>query len=186
MFGNKHTYCKVKFDDEKTYWYRTNDYGFRAGMKVIVPVTNNGLWKIGTIVEATVYKTEDVPYIGLAERWGAGSTKIADGDIIKLNEPVDSQDYPPASGMVKKLVRNVTSDSACSACYASLVRALYIAEKEGLRTGGKICIGQGFAGRDIEGIGIGRCCSRSDRNVMGCPPTAEAILDLFRQTGSSV
>ena len=40
MFGNKHTYCKVKFDDEKTYWYRTNDYGFRAGMKVIVPVTN--------------------------------------------------------------------------------------------------------------------------------------------------
>ncbi len=131
-------------------------------------------------------KTEDVPYIGLAERWGAGSTKIFDDDIIRLNEPVDSQDYPPASGMIKKLVQNVTSDSACSACYASLVRALYIAEKEGLRIEEKICIGQGFRGRDIEGIGIGRCCSSSGRNVTGCPPTAEAILDLFRRTGSSV
>ena len=35
MFGNKHTYCSVRFDDEKTYWYRTNAYGFRAGMNVI-------------------------------------------------------------------------------------------------------------------------------------------------------
>ena len=62
MFGDKYIYCKVKFDNERTYWYRTNVYGYRAGMKVVVPVTSNGFWKIATITEKLVYKTEEAPF----------------------------------------------------------------------------------------------------------------------------
>lgn len=58
----KHIYCSVRFDDEKKYWYRTNERGYKTGMKVIVPVSNNGLWKIGTVVDVQKFKTEDVPY----------------------------------------------------------------------------------------------------------------------------
>ena len=118
----------------------------------------------------------DVPYLPLAEKWGAGSSTILPDDIVRLNEPSQSMSYPPASGKVKSLVKNVIADSACSACYASLVRALYIAEKEGRKIDGKIHIGQGFQGRKIAGIGIGRCCAGADKCVMGCPPKADDII----------
>ena len=96
MFGNKHTYCKVKFGDEKTYWYRTNDYGFRAGMKVIVPVTNNGLWKIGTIVEAAVYKTEEVPYPLIRTKGIVGKAGFfAKSKVRSHNAIIDQSPYPP-------------------------------------------------------------------------------------------
>lgn len=96
MFGNKHTYCKVKFDDEKTYWYRTNDYGFRAGMKVIVPVTNKGLWKIGTIVEAAVYKTQEVPYPLIRTKGIVGKAGFfAESKIRSHNAMIERCKYPP-------------------------------------------------------------------------------------------
>lgn len=37
---------------------------------------------------------EEVPYIGFAERWGAGSTEIREDDIVPLNEPQSSRKYP--------------------------------------------------------------------------------------------
>ncbi len=124
---------------------------------------------------------DSVPYIGLAEKWGAGSTNVNPYDIVRLNQPEDSQAYPPVSGIVKNLVRNVSADSACSACYAALVRALYIADKEGAPIKDRICIGQAFRDKKPDGIGIGRCCSKADKCVMGCPPTPDAIL---KQLGS--
>lgn len=124
---------------------------------------------------------KDVPYISLAEKWGAGSTLIEPGDIIRLNEPGDSLNYPAASGKIRNLIQNVSADSACSACYASLVRALYIAEQEGIPIRDQIRIGQGYQGKTMDGIGIGRCCSGAEKTVKGCPPPAEEILRLFRR-----
>lgn len=124
---------------------------------------------------------DEVPYIPLAEKWGAGSTLVRQEDIIKLNKPISSQDYPPVSGKVKSLVRNVNADAACSACFASLVRALYIADKEGLQIKDKIFIGQGYQGKSPEGIGIGRCCKDARICVMGCPPAADMIVQKFRE-----
>nr|MCR5591589.1 DUF362 domain-containing protein [Lachnospiraceae bacterium] len=117
----------------------------------------------------------DVPYLPLAKKWGAGSGEVGD-DIEKLNEPSQSMSYPSPSGKVKSLVKDVLADSACSACYASLVRALYIAEREGKKIKGKIHIGQGYQGKLIEGIGIGRCCAGAEKCVMGCPPKADDII----------
>lgn len=114
----------------------------------------------------------DVPYIGLAERWGAGSTEIREEDIIRLNDPDQGGNYPRPSGKVAKLTAGVRPDSACSACYAALVRALYAC---GGNHGIPIAIGQGWKGKPFEGLGIGRCCDGAAMQVKGCPPTADGI-----------
>ena len=124
---------------------------------------------------------EDVPYIRLAESWGAGSTELREEDVLRLNEPAFAQEYPGASGLVRKLTRNVRADSACSPCFASLARALYLADKEGVQIRDRISIGQGYRGKDLKGIGIGNCCRGADASVPGCPPTAGAILELLRE-----
>ena len=123
---------------------------------------------------------EDVPYIALAEEWGAGSSEVREEDIVRLNEPAFAADDPQPSGKVKRLIRNVHADSACSACFAALVRALHQADEEGLKIHGQISIGQGFRDKSPEGLGIGRCCQGAQRCVMGCPPTASAILQALR------
>lgn len=85
-------------------------------------------------------KLKDVPYIKQAEQWGAGSAEI--GDIIALNAPQDGTTYPVANGIVKQLTRNVIADSACSACFAALVRGLYVAQESRLQVNQRISIGQ--------------------------------------------
>ena len=125
-------------------------------------------------------RLEDVPYIQLAEQWGAGSTQIQPSDIITLNEPMDGAEYPAVSGLVKRLTSGVQAESACSACYAALVRALYMAQQEGIRVPDKIVIGQKWRGRRISSLGIGNCCSGAKDCVTGCPPTPDAILAKFR------
>ena len=114
----------------------------------------------------------DVPYIGYAQQWGGGTTSINPGDVVQLNRPMEAGSYPKPSGKVAGLTRGVQSDCACSACYASLVRALYTA---GNHTGKAVAIGQGWKGKPFDGVGIGSCCDCAAIKVPGCPPTAEAI-----------
>ena len=123
---------------------------------------------------------DDVPYIRYAEKWGAGSTRIEPGDIVELNAPHATAAYPPPSGMVARLTKNVQADRACSACFASLVRALHVA---GNPSGTPIYIGQGWLGKQVDGLGIGRCADCASRRVQGCPPSADAIVSAL--TGST-
>lgn len=120
-----------------------------------------------------------VPYIELAEKWGGGSSQINESDIILLNHPQDAASYPSPTGIVRTLTKTVEADSACSACYAALVRGLYMAREDGYQPSEPIYIGQGYRGKDINGLGIGLCCAGADRYVMGCPPTAQEIADTF-------
>lgn len=120
--------------------------------------------------------TEEVPYIGLAQRCGAGKMAWSDKDVVALNHPSEAASYAKPGGMVARLTRNVHQDQACSACFANLVRALYAAGEPA----DDISIGQGFKGKAIEGIGIGACCAGAERCVMGCPPSAEAIVKMLQ------
>ena len=115
---------------------------------------------------------EEVPYIELCERYGGGSAKWSQDDIVALNQPSDAAPYPKPRGTVASLTRNVHENQACSACFAALVRALY-ATRCGQNE--EIYIGQGWQGKPLDGLGIGRCCRGAQQCVMGCPPTAEAI-----------
>ena len=123
---------------------------------------------------------DDVPYIGLAEQWGAGSTEIKPGDVAALNQPQAGKSYPPASGLVKRLTRQVHQDSACSACYAALVRGLYIVQREGLSVTQDIAIGQGWRGKRFSGLGIGNCCAMAREHIKGCPPNAAEVAEFLR------
>ncbi len=127
-------------------------------------------------------RLQDVPYISLAEKWGAGSSFIGPGDIVTLNSPENSEPYPAPSGLVGRLSRPVKADRACSACYASLIRALYAAGQEGIPVPKQIHIGQGNRGRELSGLGVGNCCSGAERCAAGCPPTAEDILAVLKQS----
>lgn len=116
--------------------------------------------------------TDEVPYIALAEKWGAGSAAFTLGDIVRLNQPDAAAGYPPPSRTVRGLTRNVDARSSCSACYAALVRALY---RSGAKPG-KMAIGQDWRGVPFDGIGIGNCCNQAARQVKGCPPTVDDIM----------
>ena len=96
LFGKKYHYYLVKFDTDKSYWYRSNDSGYRTGMKVIVPISNNGLWEIGVIVEAKSFKANDVPYPldktkGVVEKAGLRAQHKVDVH----NAEIDNSKYPP-------------------------------------------------------------------------------------------
>ncbi len=114
----------------------------------------------------------DVPYIELAGQYGGGSAEWSPADIVELNRPSDAARYPRPSGTVARLTRRVHERQACSACFASLVRALHAT---GCGGDLDICIGQGWRGLSPEGLGVGNCCRGAAECVRGCPPTAEAV-----------
>ena len=115
-----------------------------------------------------------VPYIELAEQWGGGSAKVQEGDVVDLNAPEGAASYPKPSGLVAQLTRRVRQDRACSACFAALVRALHVSGRGGNKD---IFIGQGWRGKEIDGLGIGECCRGARHCVRGCPPSAAAITE---------
>ena len=114
----------------------------------------------------------EAPYIALAEKWGTGSSQVEPEDIVLLNQPGPSASYPAPSRKVAALTQEVDARSACSACYASLVRALHLSGAKP----GKTAIGQDWKGVPFEGLGIGRCCDGAARQVKGCPPSVADII----------
>ena len=121
---------------------------------------------------------EEVPYIELAERYGAGRAHWSEDDLVLLNEPSKATGYGQPQGIVERLTRRVYEREACSACFAALVRALYVTRRDHSQD---IYIGQGWRGETLDGLGIGSCCRGATSNVPGCPPTAEAIARELRQ-----
>ena len=147
------------------------------------PVQTNVMFACTDAVKADAYgrslmglTSHEVPYIELAERFGAGQAAWCEEDIVMLNEASSVQGYVAPSGMVERLTRHVHQEDACSACFAALVRALY---SSGRGKSQEIYIGQGWKGDAVDGLGIGRCCKGASTCVAGCPPTAEAIARLL-------
>ena len=124
------------------------------------------------------FSVEEVPYIAMAEGIGAGTTDLANADIIELNNDKGSRRLTP-SRRVQQLSRHIAEDSACSACYGSLVYALERLDEKGLlnRLKGKLYIGQNYKNKRYDGIGIGSCTSGFDKCIKGCPPKARDIVE---------
>lgn len=143
------------------------------------PVQTKVMYACEDPVQADAYgrsimglQPQEVPYVELAERYGAGRASWSDDDLVLLNEPSDAEEYARPSGEVARLTKYVHEREACSACFAALVRALYAS---GRGRNQEIYIGQGWDGATLEGLGIGRCCRGAEKHVPGCPPTAESI-----------
>jgi len=128
------------------------------------------------------FSLEDVPYIKIAESLGVGSTDLVKAEITELNKD-SGVTRITTSRRAQQLAKYVVEDSACSACYGSLMHALERFNERGLlgRLKTKIYIGQNFKGKQPDGIGIGACTSKCDRCVPGCPPTAMAIVEYLEK-----
>lgn len=146
------------------------------------PVTMNRMYLGTDAVQLDAYGCQlmgldiaSVPYISLCEQFGGGFTRVSADDLVELNHPEAGLSSTPQrpSGIVGRITRNVQADSACSACFAALARALYVSGVQGTD---RMYIGQGWRGKTIDGLGIGNCCSGALRCVHGCPPTAEDVL----------
>ena len=124
------------------------------------------------------YRSEEVPYIGLAEQLGVGCADLSKAELIALNE--GSAEEHASSRRVQALGRCIAPREACSACYGSLIYALSRMEQRGtLRDRReKLCIGQGYRGESGE-IGIGSCTCGFHSSLPGCPPQAAEILDFL-------
>ncbi|MCC8167460.1 MAG: DUF362 domain-containing protein, partial [Planctomycetes bacterium] len=123
----------------------------------------------------------DVEYLPLAAAYGAGSIDISDDDIIRLNSPEPDAASSRSGRTVRRLAKYLRDDQACSACYANAIHALKRLDDEGgLDSLPDLYIGQGWQGRALDGIGLGRCCDQAARYVPGCPPDPEAILAALR------
>ena len=121
---------------------------------------------------------EEVPYIGLAEHYGAGSADFRDDTLIELNDASCAGKMPIVSRRAQALGRYTDARDACSACYGSLIHALYRLDEMG-RLGwldDKVCIGQGFKNAEGGRIGVGNCTKNCQFHLCGCPPRADQIM----------
>ena len=121
-----------------------------------------------------------VPYIGKAASLGIGSLQSEDSEILYLNK---GEGIPgiERTALADHLEQYISEDSACSACYASLVQALSQLEKEGFLPRDKVSIGQGYKGKELQGFGVGTCLKGASSHVPGCPPRMEDILRFFKK-----
>ncbi len=126
------------------------------------------------------YRMEEVPYIGLAQRLGAGNGDLSKASVREINAPAGAMALPNKE-RVMKLREMAEEVDSCSACYGYLIPALDRLEKEGLLSGfpEKICIGQGYRGKSGK-LGIGNCTKDFRYSLKGCPPTEEEIYQFLK------
>lgn len=129
------------------------------------------------------YSKDDIEYIGIAEKIGAGSTNLEDAVIYEYNKDLKNGSRFKPSHMARKLGEKVTAKDACSACYGSLIHALQRLDEKGKykKLKQNIYIGQGFRGQSPDGIGVGSCTSKCTKNIKGCPPSAMDILKFLEE-----
>ncbi|MGI6706220.1 MAG: DUF362 domain-containing protein [Clostridia bacterium] len=130
------------------------------------------------------YHPDEIPYIGIAEDLGVGTTKWSDSSIVELNKDQN----PGIHGISRKvqyLVKYVEEKEACSACYGSLIHALERLREQGQlgRIRDKLFIGQYYRNKSFqEGIGIGTCARGFPKSIPGCPPNARDIVEFLLES----
>jgi len=123
----------------------------------------------------------EVPYIGIAEGLGIGSSDLTNAEISDINEnPLDPK--TPERSRVLDVAYAVEDLESCSECYANLIPCLIRLKEEGLlhKLDCKIAIGQNHNGRSGK-LGIGRCTAGYETCIMGCPPSQDEIYDALRK-----
>jgi len=125
------------------------------------------------------YDISEVPYIGIAEEEGVGTTDLSKFIISDINQPQNIGKSLPMIRKVKKLAKYIEEDSACSACYGMLVHALDRLDRTGQlnKLTEKIHIGQGYKNKSGSGIGCGSCTKGYMKHITGCPPKANEIIE---------
>jgi len=125
------------------------------------------------------YMPHDVQYLSFGEKIGVGKLYTPDVEVIEQgteNKPKINVSAMPAANRYRNFI---DEDSACSACYSTLIHAIHRLHGR-VKTDGKIHIGQGFVGKSGNGVGVGVCAKGFSKNVPGCPPKATDIIEMLR------
>ena len=127
------------------------------------------------------YTPDDVPYVRMAEKLGIGTADLSSAEIINLGgfegyAGREMEEDLPRENKLLEVSYAVTEVDSCSACYASLVGALWRLREEGLleKLDVPIGIGQGMQGKTGR-LGVGKCTKDFDVCIMGCPPEEDQI-----------
>ena len=124
------------------------------------------------------FDLEDVPYVGIAEKLGIGSSDLSNLRLITC-EGEPHEDDPVRK--VLDVSYAVDEVDSCSACYGVLIPALVKLKEEGLLDKlPRIAIGQGHRGQRGK-LGIGNCTSGFETFVEGCPPKEEDIYQQLKE-----
>lgn len=125
------------------------------------------------------YDLDEVPYIGMAEDLGVGSSDLSDLRLITC-EGDPFEDLP--QHRILDVSYAVDEVDSCSACYGQLIPALDRLRDEGLldKLPDKVSIGQGHRGKTGR-VGVGNCTALFDFCVKGCPPDEEDIYNALRE-----
>ncbi len=132
------------------------------------------------------YTPDEVPYVRMAEKLGIGTADLDSAQIIDLGgfrgyAGKEMQEDYPRKHKLLEVSYAVDEVDSCSACYASLVGALWRLKEEGLleMLDTPIGIGQGMQGKTGK-LGVGKCTKDFDVCIMGCPPDEEKIYQELR------
>ena len=80
------------------------------------------------------YSKQDIDYIGVAERVGAGSADLTKAKIHEYDTDLKNGSRFKPSGRAQRLAEKVIAKEACSACYGGLIHALQrLSDKDLLR-----------------------------------------------------
>ena len=142
-----------------------------------VIVGQNPLTVDSCCAELIGYKPDEIGYIAYGKELGIGEYYSEKTGLVELDAQKKPVRVPDAGRSAERYAELIEEDAACSACFASLVFALNKLGKP--RFNGKIHIGQGFAGKGGDGIGVGDCASGYVNCAKGCPPKATDILDML-------
>ena len=138
-------------------------------------------------------RTEDVPYVGMAEALGSGSTDLKNARIVVLNdegrsirELAGDEDDPYEARFASQrppldVAVDIDDCESCSACFAALTAALSRMTEDELKQLPRIAIGQGHRGNTGK-YGIGNCCRDFETYIPGCPPDEEDIFQTLKDT----
>jgi len=129
------------------------------------------------------YHPREISYIGLAAALGVGNGDLAAAELAELN-PAEKGLFvhDPKTAEARGVTASwIEARDACSACYSQLSHALARLREHGrAMPRERICVGQGFKGRQGAGIGVGQCTAGLARSLPGCPPSAQAMLAYLR------
>ena len=125
------------------------------------------------------FAVEDISYLSPAEKLGVGSTDLSAADLHEHRVEHRTRNLFRPNDAAHRLAKYIKADSACSVCYGSLIHALQRLSEGGKKPTQTICIGQGYRGREENGIGIGNCTAQFKTHLPGCPPSAKEISDFL-------
>lgn len=124
---------------------------------------------------------DEVAYIGMADELRIGCKDVTKAEVRELNRPEHGLPDVPVTNKLLRLSEKAEEVESCSACYAYLIPALDMLDRDGLldELHEKICIGQGYRGQTGE-LGIGSCTCGFKHSLAGCPPLETEMYEFLK------